>query len=147
MGSFLSHQAEDSPFPVELDCFHRSTFIVHRQPPSMTEQMPHEDLLEATRAKVRALAQEILNERIPVLDGTYEMHALLAQSGLPANDPSYREFVFIHSEVGHLPIGPQRHLWAPAALARLQPELDSAGAWAKPIAFGACQALLVRLGA
>lgn len=113
----------------------------------MSEPMPPEEFVATARPVICALAQAILDERISVLDGTYEMHAVLARSGVPADDPIYRDFVLIHSEVEHLPIGPQKHLWAPVALARLQPELDSACDWAKPIAFSACQSLLARLSA
>ena len=90
------------------------------------------------------LAREILDEQISVLDGAYEMYALLSQSGLPVDDPIYQDFLLIESETETLPIGPQKYLWAPVALARLQPELETAGARAKPIAFGACQSILKR---
>ena len=79
-----------------------------------------------------------------MLDGAYEMHALLSQSGLPIDDPIYREFLLIESETESLHVGPQKYLWAPGALARLQPELDTMEAKARPIAFGACYSLLER---
>lgn len=110
----------------------------------MSEHITHEEAIAAARSRMCALAREILDEQISVLDGAYEMHALLSQSGLPVEDPIYRDFLIIEAETETLPVGPQKHLWTPGALARLQPELDTAGAWAKPIAFGACQSVLER---
>ena len=75
------------------------------------------------------------------------MFALLPQAGLPAEDESYRAFVLIHSETEHLPVGKQISAWESEALARLQPEIDSAIDWAKPITLNACKSLLARFGA
>ncbi len=110
----------------------------------MSEHITPEEAIAAARSKMCMLAREILDEQIPVLDGAYEMYALLSQSGLPIDDPIYQDFLLIESENETLPIGPQKHLWAPVALARLQPELETAGTMAKPIAFGACQSILQR---
>ena len=112
----------------------------------MPGHMTHEEFVAAAASKVCIVATNILDERTPVLDGAQELFVLLPQTGISNEDPLYRDFVLIHSETEHLPIGHQANTWAPGALARIQPELASAEAWAKPIAFKACKSLLVRFG-
>ena len=113
----------------------------------MTGHMTHEEFIAAAKARVCALAKSIIASEIPVLDGAHEMFTLLPQAGLSTDDEIYREFVLIHSETEHLPIGKQVSSWPPGSLERLQPEFDSAAAWARPITLAACKSLLIRFGA
>jgi hypothetical protein len=108
--------------------------------------MTHEEFVATATTKVCALAKSIIDEQTPILDGAHKMFALLPQLGLPTDDEIYRDFVLIHSETEHLPIG-DGLVWSSEALIRFQPEIESAAGWAKPITLNACKSLLGRFGA
>jgi hypothetical protein len=108
--------------------------------------MTHEEFVATVIVKVCALAKSILDGQTPILDGAHKMYALLPQLDLPDDDETYRDFVLIHSETEHLPIGTES-AWPPEALIRFQPEIESAAGWAKPITLNACKSLLGRFGA
>jgi hypothetical protein len=65
--------------------------------------------------------------------------------GLDYFDPDVVRFVAIDSETDALPFGDVRKLWAPAALEKLQPEIDRKEQWAREIGTPHCRSLIQRL--
>jgi hypothetical protein len=64
-----------------------------------------------------------------------------------SRDPDITRFASVRSQCDALPLEPRvRALWSPAALARLQPEIDRAEAWARGFAENACRSLISRFG-
>jgi hypothetical protein len=61
-------------------------------------------------------------------------------------DEDILPFVVIVSETDRFPLGEVRQLWDPDALAKLQPEIDSAEKWAIETAGRHCQRLIDRFG-
>jgi hypothetical protein len=100
------------------------------------------EALEARKEMMRT-AQAMLSGALPFIEGAIRIDAL--RIGLSDQDPLLRPFVLIASETDALPLGKVRDLWAPQALAELQPSLDDAEAWAEEVGRPACEGLISRL--
>ena len=109
--------------------------------------MSHEQYVQSRRRQAVELAKGILAGSTPLLEGCNTLASLEPAVEVEAQDPDFQTFALISSECDALPIGSARQLWAPEALARLQPELESAIAWATPLALPACRSIVQRFGA
>ena len=113
----------------------------------MSDRMSHQAYVSSCRARAAEIAAAILAGSMPLLDGCRLLDQLGADVGVPDNDPDFSAFRLIQSETEALPLGQARSLWAPDALARLEPVLQFAATWAEPIALPACKSVIARFGA
>lgn len=107
----------------------------------------HQDHVIRMREHAVMLAKGILSGEKPVLNGCHWLAALRFEVGVENSDPDFSTFAMISSEIDALPIGAVRKHWAPEALAEIEPEIQSAIAWATPLATPACQSIVKRFGA
>lgn len=113
----------------------------------MIERMTHEEYVLSVRREAVEIAAGILSGEVPVLEGCHSLAALRWEVEVDERDPDFMAFAIISSETDALPIGAVRTHWAPEAMARLEPEIQSAIAWATPQALPACKSLVQRFGA
>jgi hypothetical protein len=109
--------------------------------------MTHEEYVQSRRQQAAELARGILAGSMPLLEGCHALASLQHAVEAAEQDPDFQTFTLISSECDALPIGSARELWSPEALARVQPELESAIAWATPLAIPACRSIVQRFGA
>ncbi|GAA4871100.1 hypothetical protein GCM10023332_24440 [Luteimonas vadosa] len=109
--------------------------------------MSHEEYVSSCRERAADIARGILDGTVPLLEGCHALASLHAALEVPERDSDFETFVVISSECDSLPIGAARFKWAPDALAKLEPEIQSAIAWATPLALPACRSVLQRFGA
>jgi len=112
----------------------------------MDDRMSHPAYVASCRARAAEIAAAILAGDMPLLDGCHLLDQLGADVGVPDNDPDFRAFSLIQSETEALPLSQARDLWAPDALTKLEPEIQSATTWAQPIALPACKSVVARFG-
>jgi hypothetical protein len=93
------------------------------------------------------LAKGILSGESPILDGCLWLDALRLEIGIEDSDPDFSVFAMISSQIDSLPIGAVRNNWTSEALAEIEPQIQSATAWATPLAIRACQSVVNRFGA
>ena len=98
------------------------------------ERMSHSDYIAMVRTEAGGLAGDVLTGRAELLDACHKLSALLAAAELDEGDEDAKTFMLISSEIDTLPVGAVRAHWDANALARLQPELESASEWARKIA-------------
>ena len=113
----------------------------------MSDHKSHQAYVSSCRAKAAEIAAAVLDGSIPMLEGCHLLDELVAGVDVPSEDPDFRIFNLIQSETDSLPIGQVRDHWSLDALARIEPDIQTAIAWAKPIAFPALQSVVVRFGA
>jgi hypothetical protein len=113
----------------------------------MVELKTHEEYVLSVRREAAKIAAGILSGEVPVLEGCHSLAALRWEIEVDEQDPDFLAFAIISSEIDALPIGAVRIHWAPEALARLEPEIQSAIAWATPQALPACKSVVRRFGA
>ena len=113
----------------------------------MTDRMSHEEYVLSVRREAAEIASGMLSGSVPMLEGCHALAGLRWQVELDDRDSDFFTFAIISSEIDHLPIGSVRQHWAPDALARLEPEIQSAIAWATPQAIPACRSIIQRFGA
>ena len=111
------------------------------------EAMSHAEYIDSIRSKAALVASEAITGRIDLLEACHLLSSLLARAELQPGDSDATTFSVIASETDALPIGSAREQWAPAALERLQPELNSAMEWATPLAMPALESVVRRFGA
>ena len=109
--------------------------------------MTHAEYIADVRRRAGLLAAAVVRGEIGILDGCWALGALVGQAELGAGDPDAQVIDLVCSELDGLPLGSFRAHWAPEALDRLAPQLESAATWAKPIATPAVQSLARRFGA
>src|SRR5664279_2506097 len=97
------------------------------------EHTSHEEYVALQRSRVAALARDILTGNVDVLEAAHEIAHLRWEIEAPDNDAALDLFVGIESETDALPIGEERQHWSSEALARLEPDLQRARAWAQEI--------------
>jgi hypothetical protein len=97
-----------------------------------------------TKEKLAETAQALLSGKIPAIEGAREILRLWYQAGLPPDDDDITPFVAVDSETDALPLGRVRELWAPDALAKLQPEIDRAEQWARETILPHCERVIER---
>ena len=111
------------------------------------EKMTHADYIADIRRRAGLLAAAIAAGESDILDGCWALGPLLGQAELEAGDPDAGVIGLVCSELDGLPLGSVRDQWDSEALDRLAPQLESAAAWARPIAMPAIQSLARRFGA
>jgi hypothetical protein len=102
--------------------------------------------VEASRRRAAELAAQIVDGSVDVLDGSLEMHRLKWLVGVDEDDDDFAAFLLVDSEVDALPIGPQREYWSEEALARKEPDLERARAWARSTVEQECRDIIARFG-
>lgn len=112
----------------------------------MIERMTHEQYVMCVRRQAAEIAAGIIAGEVPVLEGCHSLASLRWEVEIDSCDPDFLIFTAISSEIDALPIGSVRAYWAPEALARLEPEIQSAIAWATPQALPACASVVQRFG-
>lgn len=95
--------------------------------------------------EIVAIARNMLDGGQSFIEGARQIVALRDAAGLDYFDPDIVRFVAIDSETDTLPFGDVRKLWAPAALEKLQPEIDRAEQWARETGTSHCRNLIQRL--
>jgi hypothetical protein len=100
------------------------------------------------RSRLVSLAQAMLDGQLSFFEGAVQMLAIKNRlDGIADRDPDFDAFVAIQSETDHLPLQAQWSLWAPTALAKLEPEFRRTEEWAKSFAPQACRNLIARFAA
>jgi hypothetical protein len=113
----------------------------------MNERMTHEQYVLSVRRQAAEIAAGMLAGDVPVLEGCHSLAALRWELEVADTDPDFVTFAMISSEIDALPIGEARAHWAPEALATVEPDIQSAIAWATPQALPACESVVQRFGA
>lgn len=96
-----------------------------------------------TRSRLVALLRAMLEGKLSFIEGAVQVDALWRPLD-DVWDDDFAVFDEIESETYALPRSAQRHLWDPATLAELQPEIEQAERWADEYARAACERLLRR---
>jgi hypothetical protein len=109
-------------------------------------KMTHAEYIADVRSRAGQLAAAIAMGETDILDGCWALGPLLGQAELEA-DPDAKVIGLVCSELDGLPLGPARANWAPDALRRLAPQLDSAAAWTRRTAMPAIDSIARRFGA
>ncbi len=102
---------------------------------------------ERCRQQVVQLAKAMLRGEVGVLQGCRMMLAYRFCTGLDEFDEDLLTFVGVESQEDHLPIGPERQFWNPAALERVDGEIKEAERVHRPAVMLACESLIRRLEA
>jgi hypothetical protein len=105
---------------------------------------PHSD---RARREIAGAARAMLSGALSFIEGARLICSLRWRAELADFDPDILAFIGIDSETDTLPIGNVREHWVPEALAKLQPEIDSAENWAQEVCRAECQRLIDRFGA
>ena len=113
----------------------------------MDERMSHEQYVQSCRHQAAALAQSILAGSMPLLEGCHALASLQRAVEVTEQDPDFKAFALVSSECDALPVGKAKELWAPGALAKLEPEVQAAITWATPFVLPACRSIVQRFGA
>ena len=111
------------------------------------EKMTHAEYIVSLRHEAGEIAAAVTAGRMCVLDGCWALGPLLAQAELDSGDSDAQTIALVCSELDGLPLGEARARWAPEALERLAPELESAAKWAVSLAMPAIQSVALRFGA
>jgi hypothetical protein len=109
--------------------------------------MTHDEYVLSVRRRAAEIAAGMLAGEVPILEGCHTLTSLRWEVEVGERDSDFVTFAMISSETDALPVGSVRAHWAPEALARLEPDIQSATAWATPQALPACQSLLQRFRA
>ena len=89
------------------------------------EHPTHKDYLRTVREEIAAVAKQILEGQIGILEASKVLAPLLRELQLDRKDPDLLAMIVIGSEIDHLPIGRERENWSADALASKQPEIES----------------------
>jgi len=113
----------------------------------MSERMSHDQYVQSCSRRAACLAQGILDGSMPLLEGCHALASLQHAVEVAEQDSDFKAFALVSSECDALPTGKAKEQWVPGALARLQPEVQSAIAWATPLVLPACRSIVQRFGA
>lgn len=113
----------------------------------MAEHMSHEQYVQSARRRAVEICSGILDGAISVLEGCHSLASLRWEVDVDEWDKDFVVFAGISSETDALPVGEVREHWAPDALVKLEPEIESAIKWALPQALQACRSVVQRFGA
>ena len=86
----------------------------------------------------------MLDGKLSCLFGARRLAALRDEVDVAGGDADLLTFVEIDSETDALPLGEVRQYWSAEALAKLEPEIQSAEAWAARGGSEACRSLIAR---
>lgn len=110
----------------------------------MIEHMSHEAYVLSCRQRAVDLATGVLDGTINVLEACHDLASLRWEVEVDPWDEDFTTFAGISSETDHLPVGRVRDHWSTDALTRLEPQIQSAIAWAMPQAVPACRSVVSR---
>jgi hypothetical protein len=113
----------------------------------MIERMTHEQYVQSARQQAAEIAAGVLAGQVPILEACHSLAALRWEVEVEERDPDFVTFAMISSEIDALPVGAVRAHWAPEALARVEPDIQSAISWATLQALPACASVVQRFGA
>ena len=113
----------------------------------MAESITHKEYVLSVRRRAAEIAAGVISGDVPVLEACHSLAALRREAEIDEHDPDFVTFAVISSETDALPVGPVRLQWAQEALARIEPEIQSAVSWATPQALPACRSVVQRFGA
>jgi hypothetical protein len=102
------------------------------------EESKKDGYVARQRSRAVELAQGVLTGEVNVLEAAWELAALRKEVRVPPDDPDFAVFALIQDETEHLPIGRQRSLWLPEALAAKAAEIAEWEEWAKENSRDAC---------
>lgn len=102
---------------------------------------------QEARGEIVRTARDMLSGALSFIEGARLICQLRSRAKLADLDPDILPFLGIYSETDALPIGDVRRLWAPEALARMQPEIDRLEQWARNFGTPKCQTLIDRFSA
>lgn len=113
----------------------------------MSTGMTHDEYVASVRLRATTLAREMLDGKIPFLEGAIELSSLRFEAEVDVHDQDFMVFVVIDTETDSLPIGKSREHWSVDALERHKPDIEKATEWAKQIGVPACESLIRRFQA
>ena len=108
-------------------------------------KLSREQFEKSVAAQMVDAARAMLDGRHSFIEGAQKICSLAHQIGLD-RDLGLIAFIAVDSETDALPLGEVRKLWQAEALAKLQPEIDHAEAWARETCQSECEALIARFG-
>jgi hypothetical protein len=111
------------------------------------EKMTHAEYITSLRQEAGRVAALVISGHMSLLDGCWALGPLLAQAELGPDDTDANAIGLVCSQLDGLPLEGFRDHWAPEALERLAPELESATGWATPLVMPAIQSVARRFGA
>ena len=95
--------------------------------------------------RLRLCIEDILRERVPLLDGVNQLLALADDVSALAGDRDLAKLAQILSDHEHLPIGSSREHWNAEALHRIDRELMEVERRVQEPVFYACRRLMEKL--
>jgi len=104
----------------------------------------HEEFIDNKRKQVIEITTSMLSGAIEYLDGAIELSSLSVNLNLPADDPDFKVFTAIASDIDHLPVGKSRPYWSKDALDKHAAKIAEATEWAKEISRANCESLITR---
>jgi hypothetical protein len=104
----------------------------------------HDGYVESARRQAVETAQAMLSGQLCFLAGSRRLSALRHEVDVADNDADFLTFVSIDSDTDELPLGQVRQHWSEHALAKLEPEIQNAEAWAAKVGREACESLVAR---
>jgi hypothetical protein len=106
--------------------------------------MSHERYVEGVRREIAGIARSMVNGELSFIEGARQINDRRGIAEL-RDDLDMKVFILIDSETESIPIGSAaRLIWAPEALARLEPEIAKKERWARDIAWKECRRLIDR---
>jgi hypothetical protein len=113
----------------------------------MLSGMTHEQYVALVRAQVSTVALEMLDGKIPFIEGAIKLSLLRYEAEVGNEDKDFMVFVTIASETDNLPIGESKKLWSVEAIERHKLDIEKATEWAKRFGIPACNSLIQRFSA
>lgn len=106
--------------------------------------MINQHVIETAHKQIIEAANDMLCGRISFIEGSRRLLFLQMKAEIPEADPDFGPFMGINSESISFPLGEERKLWNPQALAKLQTEIDRVETWARSFGMAACEHLIHR---
>lgn len=97
--------------------------------------------------RMRLCLEDTIRGRVPLFDGLDALARLAAEDSAFADDRDLQRLLAMLAEVEHLPVGPARAHWSPAALARHDRALMDVERRRRDEALYACRCLMDTLTA
>lgn len=110
------------------------------------DQSALDEQTRSARRDIALLAAAVLAGTAPTLDGCRRLVQRLWSASVAQDDPDFLVLRVVDSETDALPVGTERRHWSDEALARIEPEIQAATAWARPIMLPVCESLVRRFG-
>jgi|GEM_PF-1639377 len=111
----------------------------------MTEHPSHDEYLASIRAQAVECARSVLAARMTLIEGVRRLVALLRELDDSVLKSVHTSLIAVDSETDHLPVGPAREVWAPAAVAEKNREVAEAEARHRVRVAEACRQILHHL--